>query len=303
MNNFQYIEAPAKLNLNLFITGVNPKGLHLLKSHVCFLELSDEIYIKYYFKDEFHQTSKNEFLLVNPNDNLISKAINAFRSHTNWNQNFKVILAKKIPIGAGLGGGSADAAATLILLSNLYNNNKDITQKITLASLFKIARSLGSDVPACLKSRDLLLEGYGEKLTNTNIPKGYYFLLLNPNLNLSTKSVFDQYKDNSKNQFQEANLYFEDIQIYNALIPSAIILAPVISLILSNLKNTPNIIAYGMTGSGSTCFGVFQKLNDIKKIKDKFNKIVDEPFFIWEGKKKNYRFNRVTSSKVLENNF
>ena len=303
MSNFQYIEAPAKLNLNLFITGVNQKGLHLLKSHVCFLELSDEIYIKYYFKDEFYQTSKNKFLLINPNDNLVLNTINAFRFHTNWDQKFKVILKKKIPIGAGLGGGSADAAATLILLSNLYNNSKGIKQKITLSSLFKIALSLGSDVPACLKSRDLILEGYGEKLTNTNIPKGYHFLLLNPNLNLSTKSVFNQYKDNSKDEFQDSDLYFEDIQIYNSLISSAIILAPAISVILSNLKNTPNIIAYGMTGSGSTCFGIFKKLNDINIFKEKFNKIVDKPFFMWEGKKKNYRFNRVTNSKVLENNF
>jgi len=303
MNNFQCIEAPAKLNLNLFITSINHKGLHLLKSHVCFLELSDKIYIKYFLKDEFHQTSKNKFLLVNPNDNLISNAIKAFRLHTNWDQKFKVILEKKIPIGAGLGGGSADAAATLILLSNLYNNNKDINQKITVASLFKIALNLGSDVPACLKSRDLLLEGYGEKLTNTNIPKGYYFLLLNPNLNLSTKLVFDQYKDNSKDEFQDANLYFENIQIYNSLIASAMILAPSISLILSNLKNTPNITAYGMTGSGSTCFGIFKNLSDINVFKEKFNKILDKPFFIWEGKKKNYRFNRVTNSKVLENNF
>ena len=303
MNNFQCIEAPAKLNLNLFITGINHKGLHLLKSHICFLELSDQIYIKYYFKDEFYQTSKNKFLLVNPNDNLISKAIKAFRLYTNWDQKFKVILEKKIPIGAGLGGGSADAAATLILLSNLYNNNKDINQKITLASLFKIALSLGSDVPACLKSRDLLLKGSGEKLTNSNIPKGYYFLLLNPYLNLSTKSVFDQYKDNSKDECKDTNLYFENIQIYNSLISSAMILAPSISLILSNLKNLPNITAYGMTGSGSTCFGIFKNLNDINIFKEKFNKILDKPFFIWQGKKKNYRFNRVTNSKVLENNF
>ena len=140
-------------------------------------------------------------------------------------------------------------------------------------------------------------------MTNTNIPKGYYFLLLNPNLNLSTKSVFDQYKDNSKNEFQDANLYFENIQIYNSLIASAVVLAPSISLILSNLKNTPNIIAYGMTGSGSTCFGIFKNTYDINVFKEKFNKILDKSFFIWEGKKKNYSFNRVTNSKVLENNF
>jgi len=303
MNSFQCIEAPSKLNLNLFVTGINDKGLHLLKSHVCFLELSDQIYIKYNLEDEFHQTSKNNLLLVNPKNNLLSKTIDAFRLYTNWTQNFKIILDKKIPIGAGLGGGSADAAATLILLSTLYNNNKDIKQKITSISLNKIALSLGSDVPACLKGRDLLLEGYGEKLTKSVIPNGYYFLLINPNVNLSTKSVFDQYKKFIKDTNHNTNLYFESIPIYNSLLSSAIMLAPSISFILSNLKNASNITTYGMTGSGSTCFGIFKSLEDIIVFKEKFLKISNHPFFIWYGKKKNYRFNRVTNSKVLENNF
>ena len=303
MNNFHFIEAPAKLNLNLYITGINKKGFHLLKSHVCFLELTDHIYIKYNFKDEFYQTSKNNFLLVNPKNNLVSKTIDAFRLYTNWTQNFKIILDKKIPIGAGLGGGSADAAATLILLSTLYNNNKDIKQKITSISLNKIALSLGSDVPACLKSRDLLLEGYGEKLTMSSISKGYYFLLINPNVNLSTKSVFDQYKKSIQDKNHNTNLHFESIPIYNSLLSSATLLEPSISFILSNLKNASNITAYGMTGSGSTCFGIFKSLDDIIVFKEKFIKICNHPFFIWYGEKKNYRFNRVTNSKVLENNF
>ena len=303
MNSFQCIEAPAKLNLNLFVTGINDKGLHLLKSHVCFLELSDQIYIKYNLKDEFYQTSKNNLLLVNPKNNLLLKTIDAFRLYTNWTQNFKIILDKKIPIGAGLGGGSADAAATLILLSTLYNNNKDIKQKITSISLNKIAIGLGSDVPACLKGRDLLLEGYGEKLTMSSISKGYYFLLINPNVDLSTKSVFDQYKKFIKDTNHNTNLYFESVPIYNSLLSSAIMLEPSISFILSNLKNASNITAYGMTGSGSTCFGIFKSLDDIIVFKEKFIKISKHPFFIWYGKKKNYRFNRVTNSKVLENNF
>jgi len=303
MNSFQCIEAPAKLNLNLFVTGINEKSLHLLKSHVCFLELSDQIYIKYNLKDEFYQTSKNNLLLVNPKNNLLLKTIDAFRLYTNWTQNFKIILDKKIPIGAGLGGGSADAAATLILLSTLYNNNKDIKQKITSISLNKIAIGLGSDVPACLKSRDLLLEGYGEKLTMSSIPNGYYFLLINPNVNLSTKSVFDQYKKCVQDKNHITNLYFEDVPIYNSLLSSAIMLVPSISFILSNLKNARNITAFGMTGSGSTCFGIFKSLEDIIVFKEKFIKIFNHPFFFWHGKKKNYRFNRVTNSKVLENNF
>ena len=197
MNNFQCIEAPAKLNLNLFITGINHKGLHLLKSHICFLELSDQIYIKYYFKDEFCQTSKNKFFLVNPNDNLISKAINAFRSHTNWNQNFNIVLTKNIPIGAGLGGGSADAAATLILLRDFFNKNKDKRNQITKNSLFKLAVILGSDVSACLKSRDLLMQGSGEKLTNFKIsPKNVRLFFDTLFLLIDIDPIFFKYQPN-----------------------------------------------------------------------------------------------------------
>ena len=303
MNNFKVIEAPAKLNLNLFITGLNNKGLHLLKSHICFLELSDQIYIKYDTQDIFHQNSKNKLFQIPSNDNLILKAIDAFRLHTNWKQNFNVILEKKIPIGAGLGGGSADAAATLILLSNLFNNDKNINKKISLISLFKIALTLGSDVPACLRSRDLLLEGFGDKLIKANVPNGYYFLLLKPNFNLSTKLVFEQYKSCPNDKCIDSNIYFENIPIYNSLLSSAITLVPSISFILSHFKNTPNISSYGMTGSGSTCFGIFKNLYDIYTFKEKFGQIFDQPFFIWHGKKKNYRFNRITNSKVLENNF
>ena len=303
MNNFKSILAPAKLNLNLFITGMNDNGLHLLKSHICFLELTDKIFINYNLKDIFHQTSTNKSFLINSNDNLILKAIIAFRSYTNWNQKFNVVLEKNIPIGAGLGGGSADAAATLILLSDLYNKNESIKHKITLPSLFEIGLDLGSDVPACLKSRDLLLKGYGEKLTNDNVPDGYYFLLLNPNIHLSTKLVFNQYRDYPKEKYPDINVYFENIPIYNSLLSSATALAPSISVILSNLKSMPNITAYGMTGSGSTCFGIFKNLNDINIFKEKFNKTSEHPIFMWQGKKKNYRFNRITNSKVLENNF
>ncbi|MDB9916007.1 hypothetical protein OAD30_04205, partial [Alphaproteobacteria bacterium] len=86
MSNFYSIDAPAKLNLNLFITGINNEGLHLLKSHICFLELKDKIFIKYNLKDEFYQCSKENSFLINQNDNLILNAINLFRDYKNWDK-------------------------------------------------------------------------------------------------------------------------------------------------------------------------------------------------------------------------
>ena len=301
MSNFYSIDAPAKLNLNLFITGINNKGLHLLKSHICFLELKDKIFIKYNLNDDFYQCSKDNSFLINPNNNLILNAINLFREHTNWHKKFKICLDKKIPIGAGLGGGSADAAATLIILRNLYNRDNDTHNKISRQLLFDLAIKLGSDVPACLKSRDLLLNGYGEKITHTKIPENYYFLLINPYLHLSTKEVFNEYKKGIINETLNPDIYFENIKIFNSLLNSAMSLASPISDILLHLKNAPNIVASGMTGSGSTCFGIFKNVNEIKTFLKSFNQITNNSFFIWYGKKQNYCFNRVTVSKVLEN--
>ena len=301
MNNFKSIQAPAKLNLNLFITGKSSNGLHLLKSHICFLELTDQIFIRNSLQDVFYQASKNKSLLINPDNNLILNTIDAFRNYTCWKQNFKVILDKKIPLGAGLGGGSADAAATLILLKHLYNVDKNHKEKIKQSSLFKIALRLGSDVPACLKSKDLILSGFGEKLKSCSIPNNYYFLLINPNIHLSTKDVFEHYKNNKMQDYKSDS--FENLKIYNSLLSSAIFLVPEISNIITNLKKEKNVIAHGMTGSGSTCFGIFSNKDDIKMFLSKFNKNVKMPYYIWYGKKNNYSSNRITNSKVLENNF
>ena len=300
MFNFKCIEAPAKLNLNLFITGENINGLHTLESHVCFLELVDLIYLKYETNHSFHQTTKDNNLLIHPKNNLIIKAIDLFKNFTGWSQNFSVVLKKNIPIGAGLGGGSADAAAILILLRNLFNYDRDIKSKITKESLFKLAVILGSDVSACLKSRDLFLQGYGQKLSNFKIPDNYYFLLINPNLKLSTKEVFNQYKNGCPSNIK-THLFFENIPIYNSLLNAATLLEPSILSILSNLENDSNLVVSGMTGSGSTCFGIYKNIDDIKIFLKTYSKIIDKNYFIWYGSKKNYIFNRITNSKVLEN--
>ena len=300
MNKYYSIVAPAKLNLNLFVTGKNKEGYHLLKSDVCFLELADKIYIKNHDKDVFYQNTKKNSLTIDPSDNLILKAIKEFRLLTKWNKKFKIYLDKKIPIGAGLGGGSANAASTLLLLRKLYNNENK-TKKIKLPTLHKIGIKLGSDVPACLESKGLRLEGYGDKITKTKILNDYYFLLINPNINLSTKDVF---KNFSNSQFRETKIpstNFGNININNSLLSSAIDLAPPISDLLLYFKKSISVVAYGMTGSGSTCFGIFKNLNEISIFLESFNKHFNSNYFIWYGKKRDYNMNRIRSSKTLEN--
>jgi len=300
MNKYYSINAPAKLNLSLFIKGKNKDGYHLLESDICFLELTDKIYIKKSNKDLFNQSKTPNNFNVDPNDNLILKAINQFRILTKWNIKFEVYLDKKIPIGAGLGGGSADAASTLILLRNLYNKEHN-TQKIDVSTLYKIGINLGSDVPACLHSKDLRLGGYGNKITRTKVINNYYFLLINPKINLSTREVFQQYDASSSNESDIPDTRFGNINIHNSLLSSAIDLAPQISSVLSHLQKSKTITAYGMTGSGSTCFGIFKNINEIMKFLEFFNKQDNPNYFIWYGQKKNYNINRIRTSKTLEN--
>ena len=300
MNKYYSIIAPAKLNLNLFIKGKNKNGYHLLESDVCFLELTDKIYIKKSNKDLFNQSKTPNNFNIDPNDNLIFKAINQFRILTKWNIKFEVYLDKKIPIGAGLGGGSADAASTLILLRNLYNKEHNI-KKIDVSTLYKIGIDLGSDVPACLHSKDLRLGGYGNKITRTKVMNNYYFLLINPKINLSTREVFQQYDASNSNESNIPDARFGNINIHNSLLSSAIDLAPQISSVLSHLQKSKTITAYGMTGSGSTCFGIFKNINEIIKFLEFFNKQDNPNYFIWYGQKKNYNMNRIRTSKTLEN--
>ena len=300
MNKYYSINAPAKLNLNLFIKGRNKDGYHSLESDICFLELTDKIYIKKSNKDLFNQSKTPNNFNINPNDNLIFKAINQFRKLTKWNIKFEVYLDKKIPIGAGLGGGSADAASTLILLRNLYNKEHN-TQKIDVPTLYKIGINLGSDVPACLHSKDLRLGGYGNKITRTKVMNNYCFLLINPKINLSTREVFQQYDASSSNESDIPDTNFGNINIHNSLLPSAIDLAPQILSVLSQLQKSKTITAYGMTGSGSTCFGIFKNINEIIKFLEFFSKQDHPNYFIWYGQKKNYSMNRIRTSKTLEN--
>ncbi len=302
MNKKYFITAPAKLNLNLFIKNKNKNGLHYLESDICFLELCDKLYLNISDKDAFFQNEKTKSLVINPNDNLILKAINKFRIYTNWDKKFEVYLEKKIPIGAGLGGGSADAAATLILLRKIYNQVSK-NKHIDLSSLNKIALNLGSDVPACLKSKDIKLKGYGEKVIRSKTPDNYFFLLINPNIRLSTSDVFKRYDKFLNDDVNKNELYFGNIRIYNSLLLSAISLAPPISYILIKLKKSQNIVTYGMTGSGSTCFGIFKNLQDIIVFLKSFKPRSELNYFTWYGKKKNYNLNRVSYSKMLEKKY
>ena len=200
-------------------------------------------------------------------------------------------MKKNIPIGAGLGGGSSDSATLLLGLRYFYNRNPYNSRKVSLTKLKEIGLKIGSDVPACIVSKSLKLSGIGEKLKKIYVAKNYKFLLIYPNKSLSTKLVFDNFNFRKENNLNP--MYFNNIKIYNSLEFVSETLEPEIHNILNILKSFKKIIAFGMSGSGSSCFGIFKSSEDF--INDKaFEKLkLKKNYFIWHGNKKEFGYNRL----------
>ena len=255
-------KAFAKINLFLNVFDKTKDNLHNLNSLVCFISLYDEISISE--NKEFSLKVKGPFKNFITDKNIIKKTVRSYSKFLNIKTKYKIILNKKIPVSAGLGGGSADAAAVLKGLNNL--NNKKIKQK----DLFNIAMKIGSDVPACLYNKNVFFSGYGQILSKAPKLPTFFALLINPGKELSTKNIFNMYKKkNSKkinNNFEYDKVFFwvkkqnNDLQEYSQKI------LPEIKQMLNFLNRSQNCLVSRMTGSGPTVFGIFKKKIDAKKI-------------------------------------
>ncbi len=288
MKNSVSLIAPAKLNLNLYVREKLENGYHLLESDICFLDLHDEINIKPSNLNKIEVSDESTFLLKN--ESILSKTLSHFNNEFQNNDKFNITLKKNIPIGAGLGGGSSDSAALLLGLRHFYNKNPYNSKKISLKKLIEISLKIGSDVPACIISKSLKLSGVGEKLKRIHVTKNYKFLLIYPNKVLSTKKVFSSF--NIKKVRNKEIMYFNKIKIRNSLEFVSQSIEPEIKKILSILKSFEKIIAFGMSGSGSSCFGIFKSSQDF--INDnEFKKLrLQKNYFIWHGNKKEFGYNR-----------
>ena len=289
MTNSISLIAPAKLNLNLRVKDKLKNGYHSLESDVCFLDLHDVINIEISNLNSIEISNKSTFILKD--ESILLKTLNFFNREFKNNNKFKITLKKDIPIGAGLGGGSSDSATLLLGLRYFYNRNPHNSKKITLRKLKEIGFKIGSDVPACIVSKSLKLSGIGERLEKIYVPKSYKFLLIYPNKNLSTKLVFDNFNFRTENNLNP--MYFNKIKIYNSLKFASQSIEPEINKILKILKSFEKIIAFGMSGSGSSCFGIFNSSKDFINDKE-FEKLkFKKNYFIWHGNKKEFGYNRI----------
>lgn len=174
------ISAPAKLNLFLHITGRRADGYHLLQSVFMLIDWCDTLHFEIRADG---QVSREDLNVPLPDDDLIVRAAKALKVAGNTGLGVHIGVLKSIPSEAGMGGGSSDAASTLLALNRLWNLN------LPLSSLNQIGLTLGADVPFFLQGHNAWVEGVGEKITPIKLPTTR-FLVAKPHQGLATAQIF-----------------------------------------------------------------------------------------------------------------
>jgi len=200
------IKAPAKINVGLNIVSKRADGFHNLETIFYQIhDLFDELI--------FEKSNKLELILIDKNenletDNIIIKAIKLLEQKTRQKLTPKITLKKNIPIGAGLGGGSSDAASTLKAINELYKLNYSTEE------LKSFALELGSDVPLFLCNYPTIGKNRGELLEKTELKIDYPILLVNPGIHISTKEAFSNIIP-KQNLFNYTEIYEHEISVWN----------------------------------------------------------------------------------------
>lgn len=261
--------ARAKVNLALHITGQREDGYHTLDSLVVFPQVGDRVLVE--LSPRLSLDIEGPFAAQigsNPSDNLVYKAAQLLSEHVPAATGAMIGLEKNLPVSAGIGGGSADAAAALRALAKLWGASPSISQ------LSKLSLSLGADVPMCLQETPARVRGIGEVIEPVSgFPSGA-IVLVNPLIELPTPSVFKALEKRDNSPMPEFPAHFEDIMdlagwlktCRNDLQTPAISLAPQIADVLEVLSAQPETLLARMSGSGATCFALCATLPEAEAI-------------------------------------
>lgn len=263
--------APAKINLALHVVGQRADGYHLLETLVTFTDAGDRLFFASAERDAFSISGPFSTALTNNdglNDNLVLRARDLLRraviASGQTAPSVEIHLEKNLPIASGIGGGSADAAATLRGLLRFWRCS------VPSETLDAISLSLGADVPMCFAGTPLMARGIGEELTPLPHLPAFAMLLANPLMGVSTPEIFRrlQSKNNppvpaSLPQNNEDWLAFID-SLRNDLEAPAKAVLPVISDVSHALQEQGATLVR-MSGSGATCFGIFPSFEAAQK--------------------------------------
>ena len=237
--------APAKLNLALHVRGKLPAGRHRIETIFAFCTDGDQVAASADDDLTFEASGPFAGELGAPEDNLVMKAARALRTSAGANQGAALVLTKNLPVASGIGGGSADAAAALRLLTRLWN--------IDPTHAAAVAPGLGADVPACLLSMSVRGDGAGDELQPVELGlSNSPVLLINPRVALSTADVFAGWNGEDKGPLENWRGGRNDLEAI------AVEKVPLIGTVLAWLSIQQGACFVRMSGSGATCYALFE---------------------------------------------
>lgn len=253
------VEAFAKVNLYLHVCNRLDNGYHELDSLICFAQTGDVITVSPQDHLSLEITGPMAVYLKDEplDENLVMRAARALQKLCKTEQGAHIVLDKRLPVAAGVGGGSGDAAATLKALCKLWNVFPDPV------GMDALTLSLGADVPICMKSHAAHVAGIGEEITPLPPLPEFWMVLVNPMVALSTPAVFKA-RDSAFSPAMpmageyEAGAFIQALkERSNDLTAPAIKLAPEVAQVITVLEKTDGADLFRMSGSGATCFALY----------------------------------------------
>lgn len=277
-----HLKARAKINLTLDVVGKRSNGYHDVEMIMQQVSLYDEVTVKKRADGQIHLTCSEPYLPVDE-QNIAYKAAKLMQSTYAITDGFDIHIVKKIPICAGLAGGSTDAAATLKAINQLCD------LKLDMETLMTLGLKLGADVPFCLQEGAALAKGLGEELTEIEGLKGAFMLLVKPNFGVSTQEVYQTLK------YQEVLDKPQTVDMLQAIKENKIQL---VSKLLCNVLESVTIPMHPevgqikellkchgasgvlMSGSGPTVFGLFKNQERASKAYKKIKKTYPQTYLV-----------------------
>lgn len=272
------IKAFAKINLAIDVKKKDENGYHDIDMVTLPITLHDILEMEQLISRHGIFITSDDPSLICDEGNLAFKALKAMEDNFSFSKGYRIQIYKRIPMNAGLGGGSADAAGIIRAICKLYNMDAHDPK------IIKVARSIGSDVPFCLLNKPARVLGTGENIIPLDSKLDYHVIIIKPHKGLSTKDVYEKYDTipEEEREHPDISALIEAIKIgdeqkmfenmKNGLYKPAGLLCPVISGILNDFKKM-GFPLYSMTGSGNACFALSKDLEQIEKAKNYFTSL------------------------------
>ena len=262
--------APAKINLSFQIKGRRADGFHEIETLMAPISLADRLTIERAGDDKQTRFSCDDPTIPGGDDNLVVRAANLFRETTEAAGGITISLEKKIPHGAGLGGGSSDAASTLLALNELFGTG------LSPEKLSKLAEQLGSDVPFFIARSAAVCRGRGEIVTPVSLDEKFPLLLLKPDFGVPTPWAYGRWKDSRELPGVDYSAQeFGGLRFVNDLERPVFEKYVSLARLKSWLRQQPEVAVALMSGSGSTMLAVLRNGADAEQLAERARNKMD----------------------------